>query len=71
MNESAKAAIPDLILLLKDKDSDVRSGAAYALMKMGELAKASIPDLLPLLKDEDIDIQSAAKEALQKLGYKL
>jgi HEAT repeat protein len=71
MGESAKAAIPSLIPLLKDpEDASVRSSAAGALGNMGESAKAAIPSLIPLLKDENVDARSSAAAALKKLGYK-
>jgi HEAT repeat protein len=52
--ESFPAAIPDLILLLKDEDKNVRIGAVATLGNMGESAKAAVPNLILLLQDREL-----------------
>jgi HEAT repeat protein len=63
MGESAKAAIPSLILLLKDSDS--WSSAVMALERIGDSA---IPSLILLLKDSDSVAQSHAAQTLERIG---
>lgn len=55
MGEQATAAIAALIAALKDKDTNVRSSAAFALGRMGEQAKVAIPALIAALKTPDLD----------------
>ncbi|WP_339458593.1 HEAT repeat domain-containing protein [Nodularia spumigena] len=58
-------AIPGLIKLLEDEDSDVRWSAASAL---GEIkSEAAIPGLIKLLEDEDSSVRWSAALALVKI----
>ena len=58
-------AIPGLIKLLEDEDSDVRWSAASAL---GEIkSEAAIPGLIKLLEDEDSDVCWSAADALGEI----
>ncbi|HYW20779.1 MAG TPA: HEAT repeat domain-containing protein [Nodularia sp. (in: cyanobacteria)] len=58
-------AIPGLIKLLEDEDSDVRSIAASALREIK--SEAGIPGLIKLLEDEDSDVRSIAASALGEI----
>ena len=60
-------AVPLLTDLLKDRDSTVRSSAAYALGEFGPEARAAIPALMELLKDKDAS-RAAAASALGDIG---
>jgi HEAT repeat protein len=63
MRESAKAAIPSLILLLKDSDS--WPSAVMALERIGDSA---IPSLISLLKGSDSVVRSFAAMTLERIG---
>ena len=67
LSHEAKAAIPELIELLKDKDWQVQQAAAEALGNMGSDAKAAIPALTELLKDSHEWVRKSANKALQKI----
>ncbi len=65
-----------LIHKLKDKDTDVRWRAAYALGRIGPAAKEAVPVLIATLKDKEVrtnavfalgEIGPAAKEAVPAL----
>jgi HEAT repeat protein len=72
---AAKAAVPDLILLLKAKRSPDpdhradygRSVAAEALAQIGPKAKSAIPALTEALRDEYEPVRQNAKIALEKI----
>jgi HEAT repeat protein len=68
IREEAKAAVPQLILLLKDPDVDVRRSVTYALRNIGAEAKTAVPQLILLLKDSDVDVRSNAAFVLGKMG---
>jgi len=59
-------AIPRLLKLLEDSDSDVRRSAAEALGKIGDAQ--AIPGLLKLLEDSDSDVRRSAADALGNIG---
>jgi HEAT repeat protein len=62
------AAIPDLIAIVKDRDSKGREYAVVALGELGPNARVeAVSWLRPLLKEPDINIQRAAVEALRKI----
>ncbi|MBD2024277.1 HEAT repeat domain-containing protein [Leptolyngbya sp. FACHB-711] len=61
-------AVQQLILLLKDEDSNVRSGAASALGQLGQASESVMTTLLPLLKDEESRVRYSAAWALGELG---
>jgi HEAT repeat protein len=65
---AAAAAVPDLIPLLKDKDSLVRHLAAYALGQIGPKASSAVPALKDALKDSDTQVVSDALNALRFIG---
>ncbi len=62
----ASKAIPGLLKLVEDSDSDVRSSAAYALGKIGD--DQAIPGLLKLVEDSDSDVRRSAADALGNIG---
>ncbi|WP_255449117.1 HEAT repeat domain-containing protein [Anabaena sp. YBS01] len=53
-----EVAIPGLLELLKDSESNVRSSAVNALVRIG--TEAAIPGLLELLKDSESNVRSSA-----------
>ncbi|RLC74624.1 MAG: hypothetical protein DRI61_16305, partial [Chloroflexi bacterium] len=61
------SAIPYLIKVLKDEDSDVRQTVAEALVKIGTPA---IPYLIKALKDKNWCTRYEAAKALGKIGFK-
>ncbi|KAJ6609972.1 hypothetical protein B0H10DRAFT_1954162 [Mycena sp. CBHHK59/15] len=72
--ESIGAAIPQIITLLSDRDSDVCKASADALAKLSEQAEfresigAAIPQVITLLSDRDSDVRRASADALVKLS---
>ncbi|PZM82182.1 MAG: hypothetical protein DKM50_04175 [Candidatus Margulisiibacteriota bacterium] len=66
MGPAAKAAVPTLIKLCGDSNSDVRKSAAEALGKMGPAAKDAIPALIKLFGDSYV--RDLAIKALCKMG---
>ncbi|MEG4013670.1 MULTISPECIES: HEAT repeat domain-containing protein, partial [unclassified Microcoleus] len=58
-------AIPGLLKLVEDSDSDVRRSAAYALGKIG--GEKAIPELLKLLEHSDSDVRRMVADALGKI----
>ena len=61
----AKAAVPELVLLL-DTNSYVRDNAAIAIGQIG--GTEAVLDLISLLKAPDMEIRMAAAKALGGLG---
>jgi HEAT repeat protein len=61
-------AIPGLLKLVEDSDSDVRGMAAHTLGKIGD--EAAIPGLLKLIEHLDSDVRWSAADALGKIGDK-
>jgi HEAT repeat protein len=64
----AAPAVPRLIDLLRDSDSEVRWNAALTLGKIGPDAKAAVPNLVAALKDENALVREHAAEALGDIG---
>ena len=64
----AEPAIPRLIDLLHDDDSEVRWRAAMTLGKIGPAARVAVPKLVDALKDEDALVREHAAEALGEIG---
>ncbi|NJN22622.1 MAG: hypothetical protein HC812_17410 [Leptolyngbya sp. RL_3_1] len=58
----------DILKLLKDQNSGVRSSAAQVLGQLGQGSNVVIDSLLSLLKDEDLNVRSSAAQALGQLG---
>ncbi|BAZ37949.1 hypothetical protein NIES4101_38750 [Calothrix sp. NIES-4101] len=61
----SEAAIPGLITLLEDEESNVRNRAAYSLGKIK--SEAAIPGLITLLEDEESSIRYCAVYALKEI----
>jgi HEAT repeat protein len=59
-----KRAVPDLIALLKDQDSEVRANAAVALRNISSEANTVVPALVNALKDQDAAVRSEVVSAL-------
>jgi len=61
-----RPAVDALIVALKDKHPDVRSGAAYAL---GEIRDPrAVGSLIIALKDKDNNVRKEVADALAKIG---
>jgi hypothetical protein len=69
VRDLAKAAIPDLIDALRDKDDDVRMWAAIAIGQIGPDAVSAVEPLVGLLKDEQhSQVISCAVRSLGEIG---
>ncbi len=66
-----RAAVPALIEALKDKNEDVRSGAAIALREIGTEAKTAVPKLTEVLKDNNENVRSGAASTLLTIAKML
>jgi predicted acylesterase/phospholipase RssA len=68
----AKEAIPQLVALLSDDSSVVRSAAVRALGSIGPEARDTLPQILSLLKrDSDVSIKKDAAWALSRIAISL
>jgi HEAT repeat protein len=63
-----EAAIPGLLKLVEDSDSDVRKSVADALGKIG--SEAAIPGLLKLVEDSDYDVRSSAADCVRQNRFR-
>ena len=61
-------AIPRLLKLVEDSDSDVRSGAVYALGAIG--SEVAISELFKLVEDSDSEVRSSVAYAFGEIGDK-
>ena len=68
LRQMGSAAVPALIQLLKDQNSEVRSQATEALGKVGSATVDQVPDLIQLLKDENSEVRLNASKALREIG---
>jgi HEAT repeat protein len=69
MFEEAKAAVPDLIALLNDKDEkDIRVAAAHTLGRIGPAANAAVDTLTARLKDTEGAVRFHAAHALNTIA---
>ncbi len=68
LSKGGNQAIPALRKALKNNNQQIRSGAAFALGKMGKVASTTIPDLANLLQDSDETVRANAVFALGKMG---
>jgi len=67
----ARAAVPDLVQSLADKDAKVRAEAAWALGEIGGDAALAIPGLVKLTGEETDDgVANQGVHALGKIGAK-
>jgi hypothetical protein len=65
---SGKAAVPELLNVIKNGDTQPRSQAAMVLLHIGRDAKDAIPALVEMLKDEKEYIRNCAANALGYIG---
>jgi HEAT repeat protein len=63
-----RSALPVLIAIIRDKDSEVRDKAVFALGKLGPPEKAAVPPLCELLVDGDPYVRRAAARGLSAIG---
>jgi len=63
--------VPALIEALRDRDSDVRWGAAIGLGYFGDKARAAIPALQATLNDRDARVREGARNALIRIDPSL
>jgi HEAT repeat protein len=70
IGESAKSALPQLLTVLKKRQTapELLRLAAQAIGEMGPAAKEAIPELRDALKSEDALIRKAAAQALGGIG---
>jgi HEAT repeat protein len=68
--EHAQVAVPQLIVVLKERDVEAKVlvAAADTLAQMGALAKDAIPALRRLLGHEESEVRTAASEAILTIG---
>jgi len=64
----AEAAIPALIITLKDSNASVRHHAVRSLEKFGPRAKDAVPVLIQTLKDYNRDIRMDTMHCLGAIG---
>jgi HEAT repeat protein len=65
---AAAADVEGLIKQLKDRDPEVRRGAAKSLGEAGTEAKAAVPALMQALKDNDLFVRRFAAQSLGQIG---
>ena len=63
--------IPQLLLLLKDADPNIRRWAAGAFASMGDSGKTAVPELKMLLQDSNALVRSMAAIALGSVGVEV
>jgi len=70
LGTNAQPAVPDLIVLLNDKDADVRKYAASCLSAVGPAAEQAVPALIQRLADSDSLVVESAEHALALIHRK-
>lgn len=70
MDAKAGRWAPELLALLKDRESEVRTYAAIALGEIGAAAPSAVLPLAGALKDEAAAVRGASAVALGKMGRK-
>ena len=68
LGKIGKDAVPLLVKALKSRDTDVRTGAAYALAGIEAQAKDATGDSTAALGDRDAGVRAAAACALGRIG---
>ena len=68
MNSEANDTVPNIILLLKDKDSKVQEAAKEALSNIGAASRTCIPSLNDLLDNKDVDIKLRALNEIVEMN---
>jgi HEAT repeat protein len=66
----AAQVVPALVEALKDKEADIRWGAAIGLGYFGEQAEDAIPALEAAQRDRDARVREAAGKALSRIDPK-
>ncbi|MBW4495333.1 MAG: HEAT repeat domain-containing protein [Oscillatoria princeps RMCB-10] len=61
--------LKNILGLLADSDSGVRSSAAWTLGELGNATESVLLGLQELLADKDSNVRRSAAEALAKLGH--
>ena len=64
LGEMARPAVPALIALISDKNSDIRYLAVFTLRALGPVASEALPNMIECLKDRDDTIRDDAATAL-------
>ncbi len=68
LSKIGKAAIPPLLDMLKEDNTQLRAHAAAVLGQMGARAVETVPTLIRLLQDPSDSVQQAALQALGAIG---
>lgn len=68
MGKNAKAAQLDVLPLIQDPDTDVRTAAAGVLESIGVPAKTATPLLIKALRDPEAAVRISASDALGRYG---
>jgi HEAT repeat protein len=68
IGSDAKAAIPHLVKLLKDKEEGVRKNSAHAIEQIGSLTQGDLPGVVDAIKDPNPDIKVSAITAIKMMG---
>lgn len=70
LGPKAKAAVPDLEMLIFDKQDEVRLQALIALGEIGPDGSAAVPSIIKGLEDKVLGVRYAAAFALGRIGAK-
>ncbi|MEA5000341.1 MAG: HEAT repeat domain-containing protein [Endomicrobiaceae bacterium] len=70
MGPEANDFMPDILLLLKDKDHKIAQIARETLMKIGGASEKSVPALIKLLNEQNTEIRLRAISELAAIGPK-
>ncbi|HEY9852600.1 MAG TPA: HEAT repeat domain-containing protein [Leptolyngbyaceae cyanobacterium] len=62
-------AISALTVALREEETEIRGGAAFALGAIGQEARSAIPHLIEMLKDNDEQVRLDAAVALRRIGF--
>jgi len=68
LSSSQKDYVPELALLLKDKEKTVRVAAVEALGDLGMRSAKAMPEIVKLLADPELSVQFSAKNTVEKIG---
>ncbi len=64
----AKEAVPDLIHIIKQNDSNIREVALLTLSMIGSEAKEAVPDLIHILEDKNDRMRALSATVLGNIG---
>jgi len=67
-SSAQKDYVPELMVLLKDKEKGVRVAAVESLGDLGIRSAKAMPELVKLLADSELGVQFAAKNTVEKVG---